>query len=159
MDQNQAQPAHHFPLRVLVIGWHEHNPGYGTMELMRHFRGHGSVVAFGTVERLELATPLISQNLVNTVFLNLRIGRYYGSPEGYGGPDQVGPSITFINEVRKDFPHIVFVLFTDAQMRDAICRVDRRFEHFFYLENGYSDRARLNGREIDAILESCEEWH
>jgi hypothetical protein len=159
MDEKQQPRPHHFPLRVLVIGWHEHNPGYGTMGLMRHFRNHGSVVAFGTVERLELAKALIRDNLVNTIFLDLRIGRYYGSPEGYDGPDQVGPSIAFINEVRSDFPQIVFVLFTDPMMRSAICRVNRRFEHYFYLENGYSKRASLNGTEIDAMLARCEEWH
>src|SRR5271157_3648595 len=96
MDQAKETPRlNHFPMRILVIGWHEHNPGYGTMALMNHFRDHPAVVAFGTVERLELASALISRGLVNTIFLDLRIGRYYGSPDGYGGTDQVGPSIKF----------------------------------------------------------------
>ena len=160
MDQAKETPRlNHFPMRILVIGWHEHNPGYGTMALMNHFRDHPAVVAFGTVERLELASALISRGLVNTIFLDLRIGRYYGSPDGYGGTDQVGPSIKFIEEVRRDHPNIVFVLFTDQAMRQAICRADSRFQHYFYLENGYSDRVRLSGNDIDAMLHACSDWH
>jgi hypothetical protein len=160
MDQAQSPvPVKHFPLRILVIGWHEHNPGYGTMALMNHFREHQGVVSFGTVERLELASSLISKGLVNTVFLDLRIGRYYGSPEDYGGPDQVDPSIRFIEEVRREYPSLAFVLFTDPMMRDAICRVNTRFQHYFYLENGYSERVRLSKDKIDATLAACAEWH
>src|SRR3989442_10923256 len=110
------------------------------MALMNHFRGHQAVVSFGTVERLEPASDLIRKGMVNTVFLDLRIGRYYGSPEGYGGPDQVYPSINLIRQIRRDYPGIVFVLFTDPAMRNAICRADSRFAHYLYLENGYSDR-------------------
>lgn len=156
---DQKHHIHRIPLKILVIGWHEHNPGYGTMALMNHFRIHDSVVAFGTVERFELAKQLIRKNAVNTIFLDLRVGRYYGSPNSYGGPDQVDPSIKFIKEIRTEFPHIVFVLFTDKQMHDAICAADPRFRHYFYLENGYSEYPRLVESEIDEILMACEEWH
>src|ERR1700752_1890748 len=94
----QPSSERRFPLRALVIGWHEHHPGIGTMSLMKFFRDHPAIVSFGTVERLVLAAGLLRRGVVNTVFLDLRIGRYYGTPNGYGGTDQLAPSIRFIEE-------------------------------------------------------------
>jgi len=44
-------------------------------------------------------------------------------------------------------------------MRDAICRANPRFAHYFYLENGYEDIVWLSASDVDDTLRACEEWH
>jgi len=43
-------------------------------------------------------------------------------------------------------------------MRNAICQANSRFSHYFYLENGYSDRVHLSSAAIDSALEACQDW-
>jgi cob(I)alamin adenosyltransferase len=114
------------------------------MEVMRFLRDHPSVRAFGTVDELSAAMPLIQQAGVNTIFID---------PICEHTESRLEDVAAFISSVRAEFPHIVFVIFTISWLRDALCEVAPRLKHYFYYD-GFE-----HSEELSSIVDRCEEWH
>jgi len=114
------------------------------MEVMRYLRDHPSVRAFGTVDELSAAMPLIQQAAVNTIFID---------PICEQTETGLSDVATFISTVRAEFPHIVFVIFTISWLHEALCEVAPRLKHYFYFD-GFE-----HPEELASMIDRCEEWH
>ena len=63
----------------------------------------------------------------------------------------------FITRVRREFPHVVFVVHATKSEFAALCKTDLRFEHYIFIENC------VDGHEFEQLfrraLARCVEWH
>ncbi len=142
------------PLDVLVVGMHHHSPQYRTKVLRRLLREHPSVRAYGSTQRLEEARTLALQGEVNTIFADPWI-------------DMGGRLVSFIREIRKERPHIVFVLYAEPRLHESLIEQAPELEHYLsldlddlYPETGNDECSATEARQrLDSILRKCEEWH
>jgi hypothetical protein len=143
-----AEENRRIPLHILCVGMHAHGPGEATAALMQHFRTHDAVRAFGTVNELQTAKDIIRHIPVNTVFIDPFVS--------VRGVEDIA---SFVLKVRKDYPEIVFVLYTTPCQRQALCTIDARFEHYFFIEDSHLVFHGKDNRAIDEMLRRCQQWH
>ena len=114
------------PLDVLILGMHHHGAQEDTICGRKFLRGHDSVRSFGSTQDFEEARSLISQGIVNTVFISPWV-------------DLGDKMIPFIEEIRQLHPEIVFVLYTNPAAHERISTKSPRLEHYFALDPTWLD--------------------
>lgn len=143
------------PLDVLVVGMHHHSPSSRTTTLRRLLREHPAVRAYGSTHHLAEVRSLAFQGEVNTIFV-----------DPYA--DSGGGKLAFlIREIRKERPHIVFVLYAGSDEHRFLLKQAPELEHYFVLDLDQPYRiadddehaAAKALQRLDSVLRKCEEWH
>lgn len=143
-----------FPLEVLVIGMHHHGPQSRTTLLRSLLREHPAVRAFGSTDFLEEARRLALQGEVNTIFA-----------DPWVGTDEL---VSFIREIRKERPRIVFVIYADPLQRSSLFEIAPELKHYFSLDLDedefyllkHDDASVMEARQcLETVLQRCDAWH
>lgn len=152
----------HFPLHVLVICRQmHHDDNHGLAQCLRN---DPAVRSIGFATTREEARAMLDKHEINTIMIAPSSGR--DSPA------------TFIDDIRREFPKIVFVIFARPWVRENFLKEEPRFEHYFYLSHydvigddkgnlffGHDggpngDRPGLGpGSPCYNVLRQCEMWH
>lgn len=138
----------HFPLHVLVISNRYHDDdNHGLAKCLRE---DPAVRSMGFTTSREEGRRILDKDEVNTIML-----------DPSSGPDNPAP---FIDEIRRDFPRIVFVIFARASIWEYFLKDEPRFEHYFHLDSfdvihPYTETPSGPESACYQILRRCEQWH
>jgi hypothetical protein len=133
------------PLDVLVLGMHYHSAQGDTIVARRYLRNHDCVRSFGSTESFDEAESLISQGIVNTVFINPWVD--YGNK-----------MIPFIAKQRELHREIVFVLYTEPETHKRLSEKSHRLEHYFAVDPAWLHAGDKEGiSKADSVLARCQE--
>lgn len=126
---------------------HHHGPQYRTIFARRVLRAHPAVRAYGSTQHLEAARVLALSGEVNTIFVDP------------WAADRRGGLVPFIEEIRRERPRIVFVLYAEPEHRARLIESSERLAHYFVVDVP-GEGANLSGNgHFDEVLRRCEEWH
>ena len=140
------------------MGSHEHSCGHATRELIYNLEMSTAVRSFGSVDTygfyrhpFNLAVAQIRQGKVNTIFFD---------PSSVDR--RTADSVAFIDDIRTQWPNVVFVLYRYAGIIDQEwnrwLEENPRFAHYFYIgfdESNYE----LFDADFASVIRSCQQWH
>jgi len=141
------------PLDVLVIGMHEHGPQYDTTDARKYLREHSYVRSFGSTESFNEARTIINRGLINTIFM---------SPWMDHRIDKIDDEdvISFILDQRRTNPDLVFVLYSNQEMRKELIGKLPKIEHYFVIDPEWLKESNKKGiKKSDDILDKCQKSH
>ena len=144
--------SRNYALDVVLLderyGW----PDTLTDILLSHCFKHINVRTLASVSDIDRVKELLREGCINTIIIGPRMDK--------------GPSITaaeiadFIESTRQGYPYVVFAICTTRQSFENLCKINKRFIHYIYINIEWGQRDwRFDPEEFDLALKRCGEWH
>ena len=93
---------------------------------MEHVFTHKNVCSMGIAHRLDEVSYCLRNRRVNTIIID---------PLNDNDPETTVEDVAqFIARVCHEFPNVVFVVYATEFEFSELCKIDKRFEHYFFIE-------------------------